>query len=114
MKKMLELDTKTFSEAINNNQPVAVDFWAEWCGPCKMFAPVLEELSDELDGKAVFGKVNIDDYAELAQKYDVAMIPTLIVFKGGEPVDRLVGVHPKATAQELIMKHIADAGELDN
>jgi thioredoxin 1 len=114
MKKMLELNAKSFNETINNEQPVAVDFWAEWCGPCRMFAPVLEELSDELDGKALFCKLNIDDNAELAQKYDVAMIPTLIVFKDGEPVDRLVGVHPKAKAQELIMKHIADAGELDN
>ncbi len=105
---MLELDEKSFKTTIKGPQPVAVDFWADWCMPCKMFAPVLEELSDELDGKALFCKVNIDDHGELARKYDVAMIPTLIVFKDGEAVDRLVGVHPKAKAQELIMKHVMD------
>lgn len=103
---MLELNEKTFDETIKAGQPVAVDFWAEWCMPCKMFAPVLEELSDELDGKALFCKVNIDDNAELAQKYDVAMIPTLIVFKDGEPMERLVGVHPKSTAHDMVTKHI--------
>jgi thioredoxin 1 len=105
---MLELDEKSFKKTISGSQPVAVDFWAEWCMPCKVFAPVLEELSDELDGKALFCKVNIDDHAELAQKYDVAMIPTLIVFKDGEPLERLVGVHPKSAAHDLVMKHVVD------
>ncbi len=104
---MLELDAKTFDKTIKSPQPVAVDFWADWCMPCRIFTPVLEELSDELDGKAVFCKLNIDDHAELAEKYEVAMIPTLIVFKDGEPLDRLVGVHPKSAAHDLIMKHIA-------
>lgn len=103
---MLELNTTTFQETINSEQPVIVDFWADWCMPCKIFAPVLEELSDELDGKAQFCKVNIDDNAGLAQQYDVAMIPTVIIFKNGEPMDRMVGVQPKDQTLDAIMKHI--------
>lgn len=105
---MLELNTGTFKETIQGEIPVVVDFWAEWCMPCKMFAPVFEELSDELDGKAQLCKVNIDDNADIAQQYEVAMIPTLIIFKNGEPVDRIVGVHPRSQILDAIMKHILD------
>lgn len=103
---MLELNTDTFEQTINSAEPVVVDFWADWCMPCKIFAPVLEELSDELDGKARFCKVNIDDCAGLAQKYDVAMIPTVIIFKNGEAEDRMVGVKPKSELMDALMKHI--------
>lgn len=103
---MLELNTEVFEETINGEQPVAVDFWAEWCMPCKMFAPVLEELSDELDGSAQFCKVNIDDNPTLAQKYDVAMIPTVIIFKKGQVMERMVGVQPKGQVLDAVLKHV--------
>ncbi len=103
---MLELNTATFKETIDGDMPVVVDFWAEWCMPCKMLAPVLEEISDELDGKAQFCKVNIDDNNDLAREYDVSMIPTVIIFKNGNAVERMVGVMPKRDILEKIVSNI--------
>jgi thioredoxin 1 len=92
---MTELNNTTFQTAIDSEQPTVVDFWAGWCMPCKMFGPIFEEASDELDGKADFYKLNVDDNGEIAEKYDVNTIPTVIIFKKGEVVDQFVGVRNK-------------------
>lgn len=91
---MTNLTASSFEgEVINSNIPVAVDFWAAWCGPCRMLAPVFEELSAEYDGKVKFCKVNIDEQGALASHYGVVSIPTVIVFKNGNEVQRIVGAH---------------------
>lgn len=92
----LNLDSKNFEkEVLNSSEPVLVDFYADWCGPCKMMAPVVEELAGELQGKAKVGKINIDENQGLAMKYEVMSIPTLIVFKEGKETNRFVGVTDK-------------------
>ncbi len=83
------------SEVISAEQPVLVDFWAEWCAPCKMIAPIVEDLSNEYDGRFKFVKLNVDDSPDTAAKYGVRGIPTLLIFHGGQPVDQLVGAVPK-------------------
>ncbi len=91
------LTTDTFDEEIGRAaSPVLVDFWAEWCGPCKMIAPVLEELAGELDGQVAIAKVNVDDAPDIARRFEVMSIPTLIVFNEGEPAKRMVGAKGKA------------------
>jgi thioredoxin 1 len=90
------LTQETFAtEVLQSPTPVLVDFWAEWCGPCKMIAPVLSELADEYAGRVKIGKVNIDDHQELAAQYGVRAIPTLLVFQKGEVVEQLVGARSK-------------------
>ena len=84
------------SDVIANETPVLVDFWAPWCGPCRMVAPIVEELSEEYDGKVKFVKLNTDENPQVAGKYGIRSIPTLIVFKGGEPVSQIVGFRPKS------------------
>lgn len=88
-------DASFQADVINSETPVLVDFWAEWCGPCKMIGPALEEISDELAGKVVVAKLNIDDHPDAPAKYGVRGIPTMILFKNGEIADTKVGAAPK-------------------
>lgn len=102
MGKAIEITDANFSEVINSDKPVLVDFWAEWCGPCKMIAPVVEELAGDYDGKAVVGKLDVDANPEVSAKYGIRSIPTLLVFKNGEIVDKQVGaVSKNVLAQKL-------------
>ena len=87
---------ETFEKELNGGALMLVDFWAEWCGPCRMLGPVIEGLADEYEGRAVIGKVNVDEEGELAMRYGVMNIPTVILFKNGREIDRTVGVLPGA------------------
>jgi thioredoxin 1 len=94
----VEITDNNFDElVIKSDKPVLVDFWAEWCGPCRMIGPVVEELHKEYEGRAVIGKVNVDQNAEAATKFQVRSIPTILFIKNGEVVDRSVGAVPKST-----------------
>ena len=95
-----------FQEAIQGDTPILVDFWAAWCAPCRMIAPVLEELAGEYDGRARVGKVNVDEHGATAQKFGIQSIPTLILFKNGEVADKVVGVAPKEALSRLLDKHL--------
>ena len=98
-----EVNDSTFNtEVIESDQPVLVDFWAPWCGPCRQIAPLVEQLAGENAGSAKVVKLNVDDAPQAAQSYGVSSIPTLMVFKGGEVVDRFVGVQPKTRLQQAI------------
>ena len=92
----LKINSENFEkEVLNSEKPVLVDFFADWCGPCKMMAPIVEELATELEGKAKVGKINVDENSDIAVEYNVMSIPTLIVFKNGKEEKRLVGVRDK-------------------
>jgi thioredoxin 1 len=94
----LEFTDQNFEELVlKSDKPVLVDFWAEWCGPCRMVGPVVDELSKEYEGKALVGKVNVDSNASISSNYGIRNIPTLLIFKNGVLVDKQVGVVPKAT-----------------
>ena len=102
------MSEKTFTvanfeqEVLSADKPVLVDFWATWCAPCRMLGPVVEEVAEETEGRAIVGKLNVDEEMELARKYRVASIPTLIVFEGGQEVRRSVGVVEKEDILELL------------
>ncbi|MBN1516365.1 thioredoxin [Candidatus Sumerlaeota bacterium] len=104
---LMEITDGNFEqEVLNSDKPALVDFWAPWCGPCRMVGPIVEELANDFDGRAVVGKLNVDNNANVAGKYGITSIPTLMIFKGGEVVDKIVGMVPKATLQETLEKHL--------
>lgn len=105
--KIAQLTTDSFNSTISSaTTPVLVDFWAPWCGPCKAIAPILEELATELDGKLTIAKVNIDDHGEVATTYGIRAIPTMLLFKGGQVVEQLVGMMPKAALKAKLATHV--------
>jgi thioredoxin 1 len=95
-------DASFEADVLNSETPVLVDFWAEWCGPCRMIAPALEEIAQELQGKVTIAKVNIDEEPEWASKYNVRSIPTMLVFKGGEKVAEKLGAAPKSALKSWV------------
>ena len=95
-------DSDFVQEVLESDTPVLVDFWADWCAPCKMVAPLIDELANEYDGKIKFTKVDVDNNPETAMKYGIRSIPTLLVFKDGNPIDQLVGALPKAVIKKKL------------
>ena len=93
-------------EVLESEQPILVDFWASWCGPCRMVGPIVEALADDFDGRAVVGKVNVDEEDDLARQYSIMSIPTLVIFKGGEVVERVVGARSQGELAALLEKYI--------
>ena len=107
MGKAIELNDTNFDEVVKSEKPVLVDFWAEWCGPCKMIGPVVEELAGDYEGKVVVGKLNVDDNPEVTARYGIRSIPTLLVFKKGEIVDKQVGAVPKSVLAQKLEAQVA-------
>jgi thioredoxin 1 len=106
LSKPVEVTDATFKETIQNHPLVVVDCWAPWCGPCQMVAPVIEELARDYAGRILFGKLNVDDNREVAAQYQIMGIPTLLVFKNGKLVDRIVGALPRQTLEPKIERYL--------
>ncbi len=102
----VELTDANFHEVVTAHPLVVVDFWAPWCGPCRVVSPVLEQLAAEMAGKATFGKLNVDDNPATSQQFQIQGIPTIMIFKDGEPVDGLVGAAPKQMIEARIRPHL--------
>ena len=100
-------DNNFEQEVMNSDKVVMVDFWAEWCGPCRMIGPVVEELAKEYDGKAVVGKLNVDENPQVSTNFGVRSIPTILFFKGGKLVDKQVGVVPKSILEQKLKSHMS-------
>ncbi len=104
--KPVKLDSRNFKKFLDENENVVVDFWAEWCGPCRIVSPIIEELAKEFAGKVAFGKLNVDDAREIALQFGISAIPTLIFFKRGKAVSAIVGAYPKSEIKRWIEKNI--------
>jgi thioredoxin 1 len=106
--KVLTLtDEKWQEDVLSSPQPVLVDFWAEWCAPCRMMAPSIEALAEEFAGRIRVGKLNVDENAATSEKYDIRGIPTIMIFKGGEVKEQVVGVTSKENLARLVERHVA-------
>ncbi len=108
--RVVELDFTNFDSFVSSNQNVVVDFWAEWCGPCRMLSPVIKELAAEYAGRVEFAKVNVDENEVLAARFGISAIPALIFFRSGNPVDMLVGALPKAEIKAWIERNMGPVG----
>ncbi len=106
MGKAIVATDANFEELIKSDKPVLVDFWAEWCGPCKMIGPIVEELAGELEGQAVIAKLDVDSNPGVSMKFGIRSIPTLMVFKNGEMVEKQVGLVPKHVLSQKIAAHL--------
>ena len=104
--KPIEITDVTFKETIQNHSLVVVDCWAAWCGPCRMVAPIIEEMARDYAGKILFGKLNVDENREVATQYEIMSIPTLLVFKNGQLVDRVVGAMPRPMLEPKITRYL--------
>jgi thioredoxin 1 len=105
--KPVELNETNFEqEVLKASTPVLVDFWAVWCGPCKMIAPIVDELAVEYEGKLKIGKVDVDHHQQIAMQYGIRSIPTLLVFKSGKVVEQIIGAAPKKSLVEKLLKHV--------
>jgi len=98
----IEITSKNFEEIISQDKPVLIDFWATWCGPCKRLGPIIEEIAAEYDGKAVIGKCDIEENDELTEKFGIMNVPTVVLLKGGQEVDRVVGLAMKNIYQDKL------------
>jgi thioredoxin 1 len=105
-KAVQQLTDSDFESTVNGGKPVFVDFWAPWCGPCRIVGPIVEELAPTYEGKAVIAKMNVDDNPMVAQRFGVTSIPTLMMFKNGKLVDRMVGAAPKNALQSFIDRNL--------
>ncbi len=108
MSKTLELTDSNFAEEVEkSDKPVLVDFWAEWCGPCRMVGPIVDELAGEYEGKAKVGKVNVDNNPDVSVKFGIRSIPALLIFKDGEVVDQIIGAVPKNQIKKQLDAQVA-------